>query len=293
MICKNCGTDNPEQSIFCNHCGQLLTDQPVSQPEQVPTMPQSMQDMPEEVQLTMPEETEEPKRSPQPVIVAMLLLLTIVGLAAGVIYYMTRDKQTEESSRDSNALVIDLITTTTHTQPVVTTIASTATTETTTVTTITTQPEEVTTEAATTTAPTITTDAPTQNTKPAKTTAPGTKPDTGVTALRPANPLPLSSVTGDWTMSPDDLGLEESMQAILTIGTNGKLTLNISTNGQEMMSDSLPYSYDPDTHLLQAVQNGETAYLFLELTNSNTLRLYSYDLSTGINLTDFVIMVRQ
>lgn len=293
MICKNCGTDNPEQSIFCNHCGQLLTDQPVSQPEQVPAMPQSMQDMPEEVQLTMPEETEEPKRSPQPVIVAMLLLLTIVGLAAGVIYYMTRDKQTEESSRDSNALVIDLITTTTHTQPVVTTIASTATTETTTVTTITTQPEEVTTEAATTTAPTITTDAPTQNTKPAKTTAPGTKPDTGVTALRPANPLPLSSVTGDWTMSPDDLGLEESMQAILTIGTNGKLTLNISTNGQEMMSDSLPYSYDPDTHLLQAVQDGETAYLFLELVNSNTLCLYSYDLSTGINLTDFVIMVRQ
>lgn len=293
MICKNCGTDNPEQSIFCNHCGQLLTDQPVSQPEQVPAMPQSMQDMPEEVQLTMPEETEEPKRSLQPVIVAMLLLLTIVGLAAGVIYYMTRDKQTEESSRDSNALVIDLITTTTHTQPVVTTIASAATTETTTVTTITTQPEEVTTEAATTTAPTITTDAPTQNTKPAKTTAPGTKPDTGVTALRPANPLPLSSVTGDWTMCPDDLGLEESMQAILTIGTNGKLTLNISTNGQEMMSDSLPYSYDPDTHLLQAVQDGETAYLFLELTNSNTLRLYSYDLSTGINLTDFVIMVRQ
>ena len=293
MICKNCGTDNPEQSIFCNHCGQLLTDQPVSQPEQVPAMPQSMQDMPEEVQLTMPEETEEPKRSPQPVIVAMLLLLTILGLAAGVIYYMTRDKQTEESSRDSNALVIDLITTTTHTQPVVTTIASTATTETTTVTTITTQPEEVTTEAATTTAPTITTDAPTQNTKPAKTTAPGTKPDTGVTALRPANPLPLSSVTGDWTMSPDDLGLEESMQAILTIGTNGKLTLNISTNGQEIMSDSLPYSYDPDTHLLQAVQDGETAYLFLELVNSNTLCLYSYDLSTGINLTDFVIMVRQ
>ena len=94
-------------------------------------------------------------------------------------------------------------------------------------------------------------------------------------------------------MSPDDLGLEESMQAILTIGTNGKLTLNISTNGQEMMSDSLPYSYDPDTHLLQAVQDGETAYLFLELVNSNTLCLYSYDLSTGINLTDFVIMVRQ
>lgn len=293
MICKNCGTDNPEQSIFCNHCGQLLTDQPVSQPEQVPAMPQSMQDMPEEVQLTMPEETEEPKRSPQPVIVAMLLLLTIVGLAAGVIYYMTRDKQTEESSRDSNALVIDLITTTTHTQPVVTTIASTATTETTTVTTITTQPEEVTTEAATTTAPTITTDAPTQNTKPAKTTAPGTKPDTGVTALRPANPLPLSSVTGDWTMSPDDLGLEESMQAILTIGTNGKLTLNISTNGQEMMSDSLPYSYDPDTHLLQAVQNGETDYLYLELVNSNTLCLYSYNSSTGINITDFVILTRQ
>ena len=94
-------------------------------------------------------------------------------------------------------------------------------------------------------------------------------------------------------MCPDDLGLEESMQAILTIGTNGKLTLNISTNGQEMMLDSLPYSYDPDTHLLQAVQDGETAYLFLELTNSNTLCLYSYDLSTGINLTDFVIMVRQ
>ena len=223
----------------------------------------------------------------------VLVLLAVIGLAAGVIYYMTRDKQPEESSRDSNALVIDLITTTTHTQPVMTTIASATTTETTTVTTITTQPEEVTTEAATTTAPTITTDAPTQNTKPAKTTAPGTKPDTGVTALRPANPLPLSSVTGDWTMCPDDLGLEESMQAILTIGTNGKLTLNISTNGQEMMSDSLPYSYDPDTHLLQAVQDGETAYLFLELTNSNTLRLYSYDLSTGINLTDFVIMVRQ
>ena len=102
MICKNCGTDNPEQSIFCNHCGQLLTDQPVSQPEQVPAMPQSMQDMPEEVQLTMPEETEEPKRSPQPVIVAMLLLLAVIGLAAGVIYYMTRDKQSEESSHDSN-----------------------------------------------------------------------------------------------------------------------------------------------------------------------------------------------
>ena len=51
MICKNCGTDNPEQSIFCNHCGQLLTDQPVSQPEQAPAMPQSMQDTPEEVQL--------------------------------------------------------------------------------------------------------------------------------------------------------------------------------------------------------------------------------------------------
>ncbi len=293
MICKNCGTDNPEQSIFCNHCGQLLTDQPVFQPEQASAMPQSMQDTPEEVQLTMPEETEEPKHSPQPVIVAMLLLLAIIGLAAGVIYYMARDKQPEESSHDSNTLVIDLITTTTHTQPVMTTIASTTTTEITTATTVTTQPEEVTTEAATTTAPTITTDAPPQNTKPAKTTAPGTKPDTGVTALRPANPLPLSSVTGDWTMSPDDLGLEESMQAILTIGTNGKLTLKISTNGQEMMSDSLPYSYDPDTHLLQAVQNGETDYLYLELTNSNTLRLYSYDLSTGINLTDFVIMVRQ
>lgn len=293
MICKNCGTDNPEQSIFCNHCGQLLTDQPVSQPEQAPAMPQSMQDTPEEVQLTMPEETEEPKHSPQPVIVAMLLLLAIIGLAAGVIYYMTRDKQPEESSRDNNALVIDLITTTTHTQPVVTTIASTTTTETTTVTTVTTQPEEVTTEAATTTAPTITTDAPTQNTKPAKTTAPGTKPDTGITALRPANPLPLSSVTGDWIMSPDDLGLEESMQAILTIGTNGKLTLKISTNGQEMMSDSLPYSYDPDTHLLQAVQNGETDYLYLELVNSNTLCLYAYDSSTGINITDFVLLTRK
>lgn len=94
-------------------------------------------------------------------------------------------------------------------------------------------------------------------------------------------------------MSPDDLGLEGSMQAILTIGTNGKLTLNISTNGQEMMSDSLPYSYDPDTHLLQAVQNGETDYLYLELVNSNTLCLYSYNSSTGINITDFVIMVRQ
>ena len=256
-------------------------------------MPQSMQDTPEEVQLTMPEETEEPKHSPQPVIVAMLLLLAVIGLAAGVIYYMTRDKQPEESSRDSNALVIDLITTTTHTQPVMTTIASTTTTETTTVTTVTTQPEEVTTEAATTTAPTVTTDAPTQNTKPAKTTATGTKPDTGVTPLRPANPLPLSSVTGDWTMSPDDLGLEGSMQAILTIGTNGKLTLNISTNGQEMMSDSLPYSYDPDTHLLQAVQNGETDYLYLELVNSNTLCLYSYNSSTGINITDFVILTRQ
>lgn len=94
-------------------------------------------------------------------------------------------------------------------------------------------------------------------------------------------------------MCPEDLGLEGSMQAILTIGTNGKLTLNILTNGQETMSDSLPYSYDPDTHLLKTVQDGETAYLFLELTNSNVLRLYSYDLSTGINLTDFVIMVRQ
>ena len=81
-------------------------------------------------------------------------------------------------------------------------------------------------------------------------------------------------------MSPDDLGLEESMQVILTIGTNGKLTLNISTNGQEMMSDSLPYSYDPDTHLLQAV-------------HSNTLCLYSYNSSTGINITDFVILTRQ
>ena len=81
------------------------------------------------------------------------------------------------------------------------------------------------------------------------------------------------------------------MNGVFTFGS-GMLSLKLLSMGQQLYADSIPYSYDPDTHLVKATNNGETEYLYLELADNKTLYLYCYDPSTGIDKSDYVILTR-